>query len=154
MTTNRPPGVTMLLRLLTLLVCATVGGAAVLVCITSYYSASMIGQSLSELPWRLDGSGIVVSLLSLGVGTGIVGLGYVHVLASYALVLRKLPDFWSSLVKYFLFLFVGTVATSICYMELRGPKVPLTETLFIAPPWGYWGTVVYLWRKYQRGTRA
>ena len=145
-TVTARPVVLMLTKLALLVLCATLGGASVIVGLACYY-AVMVSQPLSTLPWRSHGDGIVISVLAAGAGTGVLGLGYLHVLLAYALVLRKLPAFWAALPRYFFALLAGTLLTSIVVMELAGAESPLPLTLLFGPPVGFWGTVVYLWWK-------
>lgn len=151
MNTSRRRLFTAVRRTIFLLACATVGGAAVLLSIWAYASVALYANPLSFQQWRVDEHGFLPSLIGVGLVTGTFGLGYLHVLLAYSLVLRRLPDFWSALPRYFLALYLGTIVTSIIFMHIRSGSTAAAEAIIIAVPLGFWGTVLLLWRRLKRG---
>jgi hypothetical protein len=150
MNTPRRQLSTALARIVVLLVCTTIGGAAVLFSIGTYASAVLIGNPLTFEQWRFDEYGILPTFAMVGIVTGTFGLGYLHVLVAYGLVLRRLPDFWAALPRHFVILYLGTTATSIIFMHARGGATATLEAVVIAVPLGFWSTVFLLWQRQRR----
>jgi hypothetical protein len=141
-------------RIILLLAVATVGGAAVFVTLGAYYHLFILGKPLTALPLLHDEEGIVAALLGMGLGAGILGLGYLHVVLGYALIFRKLPDFWGALPRYFLTMFLGTIAPGLLLIQLIGSEAGLAPLLVFTPPIGFWGTAIYLWWRNWRRPKA
>ena len=118
-------------RALLFLILVTVGCG--LTVFTAFVRYGMVahGATFSEaLALAAHGQTLFMQLFMYGVGAGIGGLGYLHVVLMYLLFLRHVPNFWSRLPLYFAVLlatalvpavFVATPATLIALPLIISP---------------------------------
>ena len=104
-----------LAKIAALLCIATIGGSVVVVSLCSYQSI-LQGTPLSALPWNFEGSGVLATLLGLGFMAGLFGWGYLHMGLAYGIFLRRIPDFWRNLHRYFGAMCLGTIGLSLLYI--------------------------------------
>lgn len=137
-------------RLGVLLLSATVGGAALVISIPAYYVTVIKNRPDKILDLNFDEYGIFLSLIFMGIFTGTLGWGYLHVLLAYNLVLRRIPNFWPAMPLYFSLLFLGTFLIAILIMHLSSGENPILEALLLGVPVGFWGTMFCVWKWHRR----
>lgn len=137
-------------RLVTLVVCATCGGAIVFQVSFAFCRVVFDNATLAQaLAPRDPYVGHALDFLMLGLGTGMLGLGYAHTLLAYFIFFRRIPDFWRRLPVYFTVLSFGTTVLAIFFIVILSRIEPaLPVSLFLGSGLGFWMTsaIVY-WRR-------